>query len=70
MAKQEFKSNPRVRQVFEDLEAYLTFCQDYGYKYDENDMYSNRSYVWRQFQKYETGKFVKNMWELDARQRG
>ena len=70
MAKQEFKSNPRVRQVFEDLEAYLTFCQDYGYKYDENDMYSNRRYVWRQFQKYETGKFVKNMWELDARQRG
>lgn len=69
MAKYEVKSNPRVRQVFNDLEAYLAFCQDYGYKFDERDLYSTRSYIFRQYQKFVAGKPVKNMWELDAKPR-
>jgi hypothetical protein len=69
MAKYEVKSNPRVRQVFNDLEAYLAFCRDYGYKFDEKDLYSTRSYIFRQFQKFVAGKPVKNMWELDAKPR-
>jgi hypothetical protein len=67
MAKQHYQSNPRVRQIFDDLEKYLEFCQDFGYKFDEADLYSNKSYIYRQFTKYLTGKPVRYMWELDAK---
>lgn len=67
MAKQTFQSNPRVRQIFDDLEKYLEFCQDYGYKFDESELYSNKSYVFRQYTKYTTGKYVKSAWEIDAK---
>jgi hypothetical protein len=67
MAKQHYQPNPRVRQIFDDLEKYLEFCQDYGYKFDEADLYSNKSYIYRQFTKYLTGKPVRYMWELDAK---
>jgi hypothetical protein len=69
MAKYEHKQNPKVNQIFNDLGEYLEFCKDYGYKFDENDLYSTRSYVWRQYQKFVTGKFFKDMWELDAKPR-
>ena len=63
MAKQQYQSNPRVNQIFGDLEKYLGFCQDYGYKFDEADLYNQRSYVYRQYTKFATGKPVKDQWE-------
>jgi hypothetical protein len=62
MAKPTFQPNPRVRQIFDDLEKYLEFCVDYGYKYDEADLYNQRSYVFRNFVKYSTGKWAKDGW--------
>ena len=67
MAKPQFTSNPRVTQTFEDLEHYLLFCQDYGYKYNEADLYNWKSYAFQQFSKYSQGKFAKDMWLQDAR---
>ena len=55
----------RVNQIFDDLDNYRNFCRDYGYKFDEADLYSQRSYVFRQFQKFAAGKSVKNQWEID-----
>jgi hypothetical protein len=69
MAKYEIKHNPKVQQVFNDLEAYLNFCKDFGYKFDEADLYTTKSYVYRQYQKFVTGKPVKDMWEIDAPRR-
>jgi len=63
MAKIQIQSNPRVQQIFEDLEKYLQFCVDYGYKYDESDLYNQRSYVYRQYTKFITGKQAKNQWD-------
>jgi hypothetical protein len=63
MAKPTFQPNPRVRQIFEDLEKYLEFCQDYGYKFDESTMYDMRSFAFRQFQKNHAGKPAKDMWQ-------
>lgn len=62
MAKPQIKHNPKVAQIFNDLEHYLEFCQDYGYKYDEATLYDMRSYVFRQFTKYLGGKFAKDQW--------
>lgn len=67
MAKYQHQPNPRVNQIFEDLEKYLNFCTKFGYKFDESELYSNKSYVYRQFTKYLSGKPVKDMWELDAK---
>lgn len=67
MAKSENRSNSRVNQIFDDLESYRNFCRDYGYKFDEADLYSNRSYIYRQYTKFLQGKPVKDMWEFDAK---
>ena len=67
MAKPTFKSNPRAPAVFEDLEQYLRFCQDFGYKYDEKDLYNWKSYAYQQFNKHLQGKFAKDMWIQDSR---
>lgn len=67
MAKIEVQANPRVQQIFEDLEKYLGFCQDYGYKFDESTLYDMRSYAYRQFQKFVTGKEPKDQWAEDAK---
>ena len=64
MAKTEIR-NPRVKQVFEDLEKFRDFCRNYGYIFNERDLYSQRSYVWRQYQKLLAGKPVKDQWEFD-----
>jgi hypothetical protein len=70
MAKITFSSNPKVRQIQNDLELYLEFCADYGYKYDEATMYDMRSYVFQQFSKYMTGKNWKDQWAVDAQKFG
>jgi hypothetical protein len=65
MAKNTTKSNSRANFIFDDLDKYRNFCRDFGYRFDEADLYNQRSYVFRQFQKFVTGKPVKNQWEID-----
>ena len=67
MAKITYKSNPRVAEIQEDLEKLLEFCQDYGYRYNEADLYNFKSYAWQQYNKYSQGKNAKNMWDEDTR---
>ena len=69
MGKKEYRSNPRTQQVFEDLEQFLRFCQDFGYKYDEKDLYNWKNYAYQQFNKHLQGKFAKDMWAQDASRR-
>lgn len=65
MAKNE--SKVKVQQIFEDLENYLEFCKDFGYKFDESDLYSQKSFSYRQFTKFVAGKPAKDMWAFDAK---
>jgi len=70
MAKKNLiKPNHRVRQIFEDLEEYLDFCRNYGYKYNEADLYNWKSYAYQQFNKYMQGKSAKDMWYQDMPRR-
>lgn len=62
MAKHNFQPNHKVRQIFEDLENYLAFCQDYGYKFDESTLYDMRSFAYRQHTKQLAGKGAKDCW--------
>lgn len=63
MAKPHIQSNPKVKQIFEDLEKYRDFCVDYGFKFDEATLYDMRNYVYRQHTKSLAGKPVKDNWE-------
>jgi hypothetical protein len=67
VAKPKFQSNPKVRAIFDDLEQYLDFCRDYGYVFNEADLYNWKSYAFQQFNKKLQGKNVKDMWSLDNR---
>ena len=67
MAKPTFKPNPRVEAIFDDLQQFLEFCQDYGYRYNEGDLYNFKSYAWQQFNKWHQGKNAENMWSEDGR---
>lgn len=62
--RQHFSTNS---SIFDDLERYLDFCRQYGYRYEPMDMNNMRSYPWQQYQKFLKNKPFKNMWEEDAR---
>lgn len=67
MAKITYQSNPRVTQIFDDLENYLEFCQDFGYRYDESTLYDMRDYAYRQHSKNSAGKGARDCWTENAR---
>lgn len=67
MAKAQFKSNPKLAQIFEDLDAYREFCVEYGYKFNEADLYNMRTYSYQQFSKKLAGKNFKDQWADDER---
>ena len=67
MAKPNIRHNPRVAAIFEDLEQFLRFCQDFGYRYNESDLYNWKAYAWQQYNKHQQGKPAKDMWLQDSR---
>lgn len=69
MAKITIKSNPRATAVFDDLDKYLEFCREFGYRYNEADLYNWKSYAYQQFNKHQQGKPAKDMWLQDSRPR-
>jgi hypothetical protein len=67
MAKLKIQSNPRVNQIFDDLEKFRDFCVAYGYRFDESFLYNMRNYAYQQYSKFTSGKNYKNQWEADQR---
>lgn len=67
MGKQQIVINPRVHQIFDDLEKYKEFCVDYGYKWDESSLYDQRNPAYRQHLKQLAGKDFRDNWELDSK---
>ena len=70
MAKPNIQPNAKTSQILDDLERFLEFCQDYGYRFNESDLYNWKSYAFQQFNKYQQGKTVKDMWAEDGRRFG
>ena len=67
MKRLYIQSSTVVTQIFEELERFQEFCQDYGYRYNEADLRNFKSYAWQQYSKYTQGKNAKDMWLEDAR---
>ena len=58
--------NMSTREIFQDLDRYCDFCRNYGYRFNEADLYNNKKYPYQQFRKFEAGKNAKDMWSIDA----
>jgi hypothetical protein len=67
MAKIKFEINNRVHAIFDDLEKYRDFCVEYGYRFNEAELYNTKSYVYRQYTKLLQGKDIKSMWDVDMK---
>ena len=67
MAKPVIKPNTKTSQILDDLESYLEFCRDFGYRFNEADLYNFKSYAYQQYNKFAQGKNAKDMWAQDAR---
>ena len=67
MARVQIQSNPRVNQIFDDLERFKDFCVEYGYRFDEAFLYNMRNYAYQQYSKFTWGKNFKDQLEADQR---
>ena len=67
MGKQQYRPSARALAVQDDLNSFLEFCRDFGYRFREEDLYNFRAYAWQQYNKFSQGKNAKNMWSEDAR---
>lgn len=56
--------NRTVARVFEELDAYKAFCVEFGYVFDEKDLYK-RNTAYGQFERYRRGDRFINHWEED-----
>jgi hypothetical protein len=59
--------NKTINRVFDDLDAYREFCVDYGYVFDEKDLY-RRNTPYGQYERARRGDYTKNNWEVDSRE--
>jgi hypothetical protein len=67
MSKHNIRPNAKAQQILEDLDRFRDFVVDYGYRFNEADLYNFKSYAWQQYSKYTSGKTAKNMWDEDTR---
>jgi len=65
--KERKKMSEAVEKIFDDLDNFRNFCRDYGYRYNEKDLYNWKSYAWQQYSKFSSGKSAKDMWEQDRK---
>jgi hypothetical protein len=59
--------NKQINRVFDELDAYKAFCVDFGFVYDEADLYKRNS-PYGQYERHRRGDPVRNNWLIDADQ--
>jgi hypothetical protein len=61
------RMKPEVTNLFDDLDAFQQFCQNYGYVFDESHLYSDRSPAFNEFIKYTKGREPWDQWRTPKR---
>ena len=59
-------TNKRIEKIFEDLEHYLKFCKEFGFVFNEKDLYKSTT-PWGLYAKHRNGGHVYSNWDRDAR---
>jgi hypothetical protein len=62
MAKVNFKPNPQVHQIFDDLDEYRNFCVSHGRVFDEAALYHERERDYYDFLKFKERGYTRNNW--------
>ena len=44
-----WEEKPEVVNIFDDLDKFRVFCRNYGFKFDEKDLYNKNSRTWQFF---------------------
>lgn len=57
--------NKTVARIFDDLDAYRAFCVEYGYVFNEGDLYKRNS-PYSQCEKVKRGDRVPNNWRPES----
>ena len=64
---QNKKQQRPAKKVFDDLDEYRAWCVEYGYVFDENDLYRYNS-NWSYFQRNRHGdRHVRDNWIRDSK---
>jgi hypothetical protein len=58
---------PDVKRIFDDLDMYREFCVSQGRKFDEAELYNDRSRNYQDFVNSQGGKSVRNHWLEDQK---
>ncbi len=66
--KKYLRIKPEVQQIFDELDAYRQFCRDYGYVFDERDLYKDRN-GYAEFNKMRRGREPWDQWRTPRRPR-
>ena len=66
--KKYLRLKPEVRDIFDDLDEYLKFCRNYGYPYDEKDLYNERT-AYGELLKLKRGREPWDQWRTPKRDR-
>lgn len=59
--------NKNVARVFDELDAYRAFCVEYGFSFNEADLYK-RNTPYGQYERSRRGDYVRNNWQIDGEQ--
>lgn len=62
MAKFNFKPNPQIHQIFDDLDTYRDFCVSHGRVFNEAALYNERDRDYHDFLKFKERGYTRNNW--------
>ena len=56
-----------ITKVFDDLDDYLHFCKEFGWAYDEADLYRADAPVYAEYTRFKAGTRIPKNWMRDAK---
>jgi hypothetical protein len=59
--------NQNVNRVFNDLENFKVFCVEYGFVFNEADLYKRNAHAYLQYERARRGEKIPNNWDIDER---
>lgn len=65
--KKYLRMKPEVTQIFDDLDAYESFCRDFGRNFNRAELYDNRSANWQDFQRHRSNRHCRNEWSEELK---
>lgn len=56
-----------IKRVFDDLDDYKRFCKEFGWAYDEADLYREDAAGYAEYKRFKSGTRIPKNWMRDAK---